>query len=96
MSACATSGVQFGEVRCVGVHRQDHIAGVVCDNGVRVCCDIVEEFVEVLHCGLCGGGLLHGKGPERGEHREIDGACIVEENSYDFLDEFFVGLGKEG
>ena len=68
MSAGATPGVRFGEVRCVGVHRQNHIAGVVCDDGVRVSCNIVKELVEILHCVLCGGGLLHGEGPERGEH----------------------------
>ena len=78
------------------MHRQDHIAGVGCDDGVRVRCNIVQELVEVLHCGLCGGGVLRGEGPERGEHREIDGSCIVEGKSYDFLDERFVGLGEEG
>ena len=96
MSAVATPGIRFGEVRCVGVHRQNHIAGVVCDDGVRVSCDIVEELVDIIHCGLCGCGLLHGEGPKRGEYREIDGACIVKENSYDFLNDFFVGLGEEG
>ena len=96
MSAGATPGVRFVEVRCVGVHRQDHIAGVVCDDVVRMSCDIVKELVEILHCGFCGGGLLYGEGPECGEHRDIDGACIVKENSYDFLDEFFVGLVEEG
>ena len=80
MSAGATPGVRFRVVRCVGVHRQNYIAGVVCDDGVRVSCDIVAELVEILHCGLCGGGLLCGEGPKRGEHCEIDGACIVKEN----------------
>ena len=78
------------------MHRQDHIDGVVCDDGVRVRCEIVEELVEVLRCGFCGDSLLCGEGPERREHREIDGACIVEENSYEFLDGFCVGLGEEG
>ena len=78
------------------MHRQNHIAGVVCDNVVRVSCDAVKELVEILHCVLCGGGLMRGESPKRGEHREIDGACIVKENSYDFLDNFFVGLGDEG
>ena len=69
MSAGATPGVGFGEVRCVGVHRHDHIAGVVRDDGVRVSSDVVEKLVDVFHRVLCGDGLLRGEGPERGEHR---------------------------
>ena len=52
--------------------------------------------MNVLHRVLCGGGVLRGEGPKRGEHHEIDGACIVKEDPYDFLDDFFVGLGEEG
>ena len=57
--------------------------------------DIVEELVEVLHCGLCGGGLLHGEATKRGEHRDINGTCVIQEDSYDFLDERLVGFGEE-
>ena len=50
------------------MHRQGHIAGVVSDDGVGVSGGVVEELVDVFHCVLCGGGLLRGKGPGRGEH----------------------------
>ena len=72
MPAGATPGVRLGEVRCVEVHRQNHIAGVVCDYGGRVSCDVVEELVEIFHCVLRGSGLLPGKGPKGEEHSEID------------------------
>ena len=78
------------------MHRQDHIAGVVCDDGVRVRCDIVEELVEVLHFGFCWVGLMRGEGLERGEHREIDGACIVEENPMTSWTNFLLALERRG
>ena len=78
------------------MRRQHHIAGVVCDNGVWVSCDIVEELVDILHCVLSEGGLLHGEGPDCGDHCDIDGARVVEEDSYYLLDEFLVSLGEEG
>ena len=57
---------------------------------------VVEELVECFHCVLCVGGLLRCKGPDRSEHRQIDGACIVQEYVYDLLDNCFVRLGEEG
>ena len=86
----------LGEVQFIGVHRQDHTVGVVSDDGVRVSGGIVEELVDVFNRVLCGGSVLRGKGPDRGEHREIDGACIVKENSYDFLDNFLSALERRG
>ena len=36
MSTGVDPGVLFIEVRCIGMHRQDHIAGVISDDGVGV------------------------------------------------------------
>ena len=54
------------------MHRQDHISGVVSDDGVGVGGSVVEELVDFFHCVFCGGGLLRGEGPERSEHRQIE------------------------
>ena len=47
---------------------------MIIDDGVGVGGSVVEELVELFHRVLCGVGLLHGEGPERSEHRQIDGA----------------------
>ena len=78
------------------MHPQDHISGVVSDDGFGLSGGIVEELVDFYHCVLCGYGLLCCKGPECSEHRQIDGACIVEENADDLLDFIFVRLGEGG
>ena len=46
ISAGAAPGVYFGEVRCIGMHRQDHITGVVSDDGVGVSGGVVEDSVD--------------------------------------------------
>ena len=78
------------------MHRQDHISGVVSDDGVGVGGGVVEELMDFFPCVLCGGGLLCCEGPKCSEHRQIGGACIVEENANDILDNFFVRLGEGG
>ena len=50
--------------------------------------------MEFVHCVLCGGSVLHGEGPKRSEHCQIDGACIVQEDANDLLDKSFVRLGE--
>ena len=78
------------------MNRQDYIAGVVSDDGVGAGGGVVEELMDFFHSVLCGGGLLCCEGPKCSEHRQIGGACIVEENSDDLLDNYFVRLGEGG
>ena len=39
---------------------------------------------------------MHGEGPERSEHRQIDGTCIVQEDADDLLDNFLSTLERGG
>ena len=71
------------------MHHQDHITGVVSDDGVGVGGGVVEELVDFFHCVLCGSSLLHGKGPKRSEYHQIDGTCIVQEDVDDLLEKKF-------
>ena len=68
------------------MHHQDHILGMLSDDGVGVGGGIVEELMDFFHCVLCGGGWLCCEGPECSEHHQIDGAFIVEENADELLD----------
>ena len=52
--------------------------------------------MDFFHCVLCGGVLLCDEGPERSEHRQINGTCILQEDADNLLDNFFVGLGEGG
>ena len=66
------------------------------DHGVGVRGGIIKELMDLFNCVLCGGGWFFCEGPEFSEHRQIDGACIVEENADDLLDFIFVRLGEGG
>ena len=44
MSACSASGFGFVEIAGVGVHCQDHVAGVICEDGFFLGGEVVEEL----------------------------------------------------
>ena len=78
------------------MHLQDHISGVVSDDGAGVVGGVVEELVDFFHCVLCGGGFMWGEGPERSEQSQIDGVCIVQEDADELLDTFLSALERVG
>ena len=75
---------------------QDHVAGPICDDCIRVSGSIIQEMFYLLHCALCWVRLLCGNRSERWEHGEVHGSRIVQESAGDFLDELLVGLAEEG
>jgi len=60
----SSMGVAFGstEVGGIAVGPQDHVTGMVSNDGIGMCCTIIEEVCESLEGGLGAVGLLGGKG----------------------------------
>ena len=94
MSSRSTAGFRFGYVRGVDVACQDHVAGVVCDDSIRVSGCVIEKLFHLLYCLFSWDGLLGGNGAECREHRRIDCPCLVKESNHDFLNEFLIVWGE--
>ena len=46
MVTCLTAGFRFVEETCIGVCCKYHVAGTVEDTISRICCNVVEDFVD--------------------------------------------------
>ncbi len=84
------------EVRGITVHPQGHVAGLVANDGIRMCDAIVKQVHECLHGGLGAVGLLGGQGAKGNEHGRVQSMGVVEEDTNDFLETFVVGSIKHG
>ena len=74
---------------------EDHVSGVICDDGIQMSGCIVKELVDLCHCVFGRILLLSGDGAKGWEHGCIDGYSVIEESASEFLNKFFVGLAEE-
>ena len=93
VSAGTTACFRFVQVGGVTVHNEHHVTPSVSDDGILVCGSIVKELFALRH-GVLGGVSL-GRG-DHAEHRDrehggVNCPSIVEEDTYHFLDDFFLG-----
>ena len=58
----AAAGLGLREVGAITVIVQDHVAGVVANDGIRMRCCIVQEVDDGVESGLSGFGLGGGDG----------------------------------
>ncbi len=73
---------------------QDHVTGVVSNDGVRVRCTVVEKLYYCF-CRMFGAfALCCSDFVEGYEHCAVDGSCVVEESAHDFLNSIDVGWWK--
>ena len=75
------------------MYNEHHVTPSVSDDGILVCGSIVKELFALRH-GVLGGVSL-GRG-DHAEHRDrehggVNCPSIVEEDTYHFLDDFFLG-----
>ena len=96
MATRAAARLGLCEIRCIAVDRQNHVAGVISEDRVRVGGNIVEEIQCLLHCARGRRGLVGSNSAERDQHGGVNGAGIVEECSCHLLDEFCVFFVKQG
>ena len=74
MPSRSASCLCFGEIRCIAVAREDHVACSVSYDGVGMGCSIVEELLDFGFGALGRIGLLGGDGSEGCEHGAVDGS----------------------
>jgi hypothetical protein len=90
VSANAAACFGFAQIEGVDVHNEHHVTPTVSDDGILVCGGIVKELLALRHGVLRGFCLGRGYCAERCEHGGVDCASIVEEDTYHFLDDFFL------
>ena len=56
---------------------EDHVAGSVSDDGIRMGCRVVKKLFHLLHGVFCRIGLLSSNGSQGSEHSEVDCTCVV-------------------
>ena len=87
MSPSPASGSRLRKVRSVAVHTEDHVAGGVSEDSVRICCTIVQKLDDILHGGFGAFRLICRDGANGNQHRRIYSTCIEEQRADDLLDE---------
>ena len=85
-AGCFGAGLWGRVVGSIGVVVENHVAGKVFDDGIRVGGGIVQEVNASIGSGGSGAGLLGSNGAEGREHGVVDGTGIVEENTNNFTD----------
>jgi len=68
ISSCPGSAFWGGEVGCIAMCPQDHVACGIADDSVRMRCAIIEQLRECLHGCSCPIGLLCCQGTEGCQH----------------------------
>jgi hypothetical protein len=77
MPGGTAAGPGFGQVGCVAVHIQLHVAGMIVDRGQWVGRGVVHEPVTRIS-GLPGGfGLGRSNGAKRREHERFDAHGVI-------------------
>ena len=94
IAAGTGAGLGFGEVGCVAVDVEDHVAGMVADGGVRMSGAVVEQLGDGARGGFGTVGLGAGEGAEGDEQSGVDGASVVEKSTDDFLKTGDAGGGE--
>ena len=75
---------------------KNHVAGVVCDDGISMSGCIVNELVYLCHCVFGSIGLLSGYGAKVWDHGCINGSSLIKESDSDFLNKFLSSLLRRG
>ena len=78
------------------MHPQDHVAGMIANDGIRMCGTIVKQVCKCLHGGLGAVGLLGGQGAKGNKHGRVHSMGVVEQDTNDFLDMFAASSIKHG
>ena len=86
-------GARFGfrQIAGVRIHPQHHVAGVIPQFGIRMRCNVVEQFHDTFHCAFRWFELLCSKSAGGLEEGDIDGLCVKRQGAEDFLNVCFVG-----
>ena len=88
-----SSGAGTGQMRRVGLHVQDHVAGGEYEFVVGIGCGVREQAVSGVGGGLCCMGLVRGDGRCSREHGGVDCTGVVEEAADDLLEAKDAGGG---
>ncbi len=91
VSASAAACFGFAQIGGIAVHDEHHVTPPVSDDGVLVCGGVVKELLALRHGVLSGYCLGRGYRAEHREHGGVNCPSVVEEDTYHFLDEFFLG-----
>jgi hypothetical protein len=91
VSAGVAACFKFAQIGGVAVYNKHHVTPSVSDDGILVCSGVVKELFASRHGVLGGVSLGRGDHAERCEHGGVDCPSIVEEDTYHFLDDFFLG-----
>ena len=84
----AATCVGIGEVGGIVMDVEDHLTGVIADDGDRVGSCVVEEVSDFGHGGFGWSGLSGGNRAQRYEQREVYCDSVIEEDAHDALDCF--------
>ena len=86
MGASADVGFADVEVGSIVMGSEDRVAGSVDNAVVGISCHIVKQLQDVSIGLLCGGGLLGANVAERNKQFFVDGLCVEQEATNNFLD----------
>ncbi len=90
MSAGMAACFRFTQIGGVAVYNEHHVTPSVSDDGILVCGSINKELFALRHGVLGGVSLGRGDHAECCEHGGVNCLSIVEEDTYHFLDDFFL------
>ncbi len=90
MSAGTAARLVFAQVGCVAVHNAHRATLLVNDDGILVCCCVVEEVSALYHGVLGSFSLGRSNCAEHCEHGGFNCPTVVEENGNYFLYEFLL------
>ena len=73
---------------------EDHVSGVICDDGIQMSGCIVKELVDLCHCVFGRISLLIGNGAKFWEHSCIDDYSVIKESASVFMNNVLVCLDE--
>ena len=86
VGGCSASGLWLDEVCSVAGRLQDHVAGVIADDGIGKGGQVLHQHRGAVDGRGCWGGLLGGNLVERCEDARVDAATVVHKCTIDCLD----------
>ena len=96
MSASTATCFGFTEVTGIAVDGKFHVAAFVCENGILLCSEIVEELTCMLKGVGSWRGGLGGDGAEWDKQSAVNSSAVEQEFSTNLLDELFSVAVEEG
>ena len=78
MAPHSTACGRLAEVGCVTVDGEHHVTLFVCEDGIGVCCRVIEEPLDEVNRVGSRAGLWGGQRAEADEYGRIDAATIVQ------------------